>query len=146
MLGCEIKPIEALSERGDKIVNGFQSGTNRDTNAIAFFRDIDGDGLPDFLGNGIALDDHWILTAAHVVAEVFDPFMSRTMPSGNLSADNFLIGYFGQQAAFIEAPLSAMVVEPNAQVVVGTGAPQHYTGRYLARNIELRPGVALSLH
>jgi hypothetical protein len=80
-----------------------------------------------------------------VVIYVRDTLMFRGKLSGSISSSTLLIGYFGSQTALLEAPMTAMVVAPNAQIVLGTGSPQRFVGRYFARNIELRASVTLAL-
>jgi hypothetical protein len=46
---------------------------------------------------------------------------------------------------FVESALRAWLSVPNAQLVLGSGAPVSFAGRFFARRLEVRSGVTLSL-
>jgi hypothetical protein len=52
-----------------------------------------------------------------------------------------LLGYFGTSTAYLQAPLSAAVVAPNATVVLGGQGSGQYSGSFFAKNIEANAGT-----
>jgi hypothetical protein len=65
-------------------------------------------------------------------------------PTPRAAAD-LVIAAFGSNASIIEAGLRAHVAVPSGQLVLGSGAPVAFTGRFSARRIEVRSSVTLSL-
>lgn len=61
------------------------------------------------------------------------------------AAPDLVIAAFGSNASFVEAGLRAHLAVPNGQLVLGSGAPVAFTGRFTGRRIEVRSGVTLSL-
>jgi hypothetical protein len=61
------------------------------------------------------------------------------------AAPDLVIAAFGGNASFVEAGLRAHLAVPNGQLVLGSGAPVAFTGRFTGRRIEVRSGVTLSL-
>jgi hypothetical protein len=60
-------------------------------------------------------------------------------------APDLVLAAFGTGAAFVESPLRAWLAVPNGQLVLGSGPPVAFTGRFTARRIEVRSGVTVSL-
>jgi hypothetical protein len=65
--------------------------------------------------------------------------------AGPRRAQDFVLAAFGTNTAFVETSLRARLSVPNAQLVLGSGPPVSFTGRFLARRLEVRSGVTLSL-
>jgi hypothetical protein len=61
------------------------------------------------------------------------------------AAPDLVIAAFGSNASFVEAGLRAHVAVPNGQLVLGSGPPVAFTGRFTGRRIEVRSGVTLTL-
>jgi hypothetical protein len=61
------------------------------------------------------------------------------------AAPDLVIAAFGSNASFVEAGLRAHLAVPNGQLVLGSGPPVAFTGRFTGRRIEVRSGVTLSL-
>jgi hypothetical protein len=59
-------------------------------------------------------------------------------------ASGFVLASFGRGTAFVESALRAWISVPNGQLVLGSGAPVAFAGRFLARRLEVRSGVTLS--
>jgi hypothetical protein len=60
-------------------------------------------------------------------------------------APDLVLAAFGTGAAFVETGLRAWLAVPNGQLVLGSGPPVAFTGRFTARRIEVRSGVTVSL-
>jgi hypothetical protein len=60
-------------------------------------------------------------------------------------APDLMIASFGSNTAFVESSLRAWLSVPNGSLVLGSGAPVAMAGRFLARRLEVRSGVTLSL-
>jgi hypothetical protein len=60
-------------------------------------------------------------------------------------APDLVLAAFGTGAAFVETGLRAWLAVPNGQLVLGSGPPVGFTGRFTARRIEVRSGVTVSL-
>jgi hypothetical protein len=56
---------------------------------------------------------------------------------------SLLLGYFGTDAAFLEAPMTAAVVVPNATLTLGAGSGGTYVGSFFAKSLEIRPDVTV---
>jgi hypothetical protein len=61
------------------------------------------------------------------------------------AAPDLILASFGTGSAFVETALRAWLSVPNGQLVLGSGPPVAFTGRFSARRLEVRSGVALSL-
>jgi hypothetical protein len=53
---------------------------------------------------------------------------------------NLLVGYFGTNDAFLEAPFRGSVIVPAAKLVLGQAAGSTYEGTFLAKQLEVRAG------
>jgi hypothetical protein len=60
-------------------------------------------------------------------------------------APDLVLAAFGTGAAFVESPLRAWLAVPNGQLVLGSGSPVTFAGRFTGRRIEVRSGVTVSL-
>jgi hypothetical protein len=60
-------------------------------------------------------------------------------------APDLVLASFGTGTAFVETGLRAWLAVPNGQLVLGSGPPVTFAGRFSARRIEVRSGVTLSL-
>lgn len=99
------------------------------------------DALVVHAGGGLAIDT----SGGPVVVYVKDFLKLDASPLGATGPENFLIGYFGTQSAQIAASIGAMVVAPEASLMLGDGRFGHFTGRFFAKSLHVTSGVVLSV-
>lgn len=77
-----------------------------------------------------------------VVLHVMADFTWRGIEQLDAGASLYL-AHHGTSTAFFERPFVGRVLSPRGSLVLGTGAPQTFDGRFFARNVEARPGVTV---